>query len=300
MALARQLTNVGAHGQDARYDIAGLQQVAPGVYSDGVYQYDDRGLDLSGRQAQSISGLRGADENFVDGQLSVAGGGGGGGGGIPGAAIYGQTAAAGLAEYKKALARLNQNRQSTLTQYGYAADIDPETGVMKNQRVDSSNPYGLYQGARRNNALQYLQLRDAAAERHLGGRGLGAQGISDARYGWGAADTAMAQSLTQTESGYDQEQQSAWQVYQNLLWQLELEAARAAAANGSYGYYDDGGDGGDGGGDYAGSQDSYDVPTATELIRSGAAPMYQVNPVRKAAPKPKVRTISPTKRVSRG
>jgi hypothetical protein len=281
-------------GSNARYD---LGQMTP----DERRQFDSDGRPLySGAPGdgpdQWTAGLPGARGGSGPGDM----GGGGGGVSIPGAAVYGQTAAAGLAEYKKALARLNQNRQSTLTQYGYAADIDPETGVMKNQRVDSSNPYGLYQGARRNNALQYLQLRDAAAERHLGGRGLGAQGISDARYGWGAADTAMAQALTQTQSGYDQEQQSAWQVYQNLLWQLELEAARAAAANGSYGYYDDGGDGGGGGGDYAGSQDSYDVPTATELIRSGAAPMYQVNPVRKAAPKPKVRTISPTKRVSRG
>ena len=78
MPLAQQLTNVGAHGQDARYSIAGLQQVAPGIYTDGVYQYDSNGLDLSGRPAEHIPGLRGADENYVDGQVSYAGGGGGG------------------------------------------------------------------------------------------------------------------------------------------------------------------------------------------------------------------------------
>lgn len=241
MALARQLTNVGARGQDARYDITGLQQVAPGVYTDGVYQYDDRGLDLSGRKAQQIAGLRGADENFVDGQVSYASSGGGGGGGIPGSAVIGQTAAQGLAEYKKALARLNQNRTNTLTRYGYTAEVDPETGVLKNQRVDSMNPYGIYQGLRRKNAMEYSSLRDAAAERHLGGKGLGAQGISDARYGWGLADTGMAQDLMQTLGGFDQEQQGAWSSYQNLLWQLELEAARQAAMNWGGG----GGDGGD-------------------------------------------------------
>jgi hypothetical protein len=81
MPLAQQLTNVGARGQDARYSIAGLQEVAPGIYSDGVYQYDSNGLDLSGRPAQNIPGLRGADENYVDGQVSYAGGGSGGDGG---------------------------------------------------------------------------------------------------------------------------------------------------------------------------------------------------------------------------
>lgn len=242
MALARQLTNVGARGQDARYDISGLQQVAPGVYTDGVYQYDDRGLDLSGRKAENIQGLRGADENFVDGQVSYAsGGGGGGGGGIPGSAVIGQTAAQGLAEYKKALARLNQNRTNTLTRYGYTAQVDPETGVLTNQRVDSMNPYGIYQGLRRKNAMEYSSLRDAAAERHLGGKGLGAQGISDARYGWGLADTGMAQDLMQTLGGFDQEQQGAWSSYQNLLWQLELEAARQAAMNWGGGGWDPGG-----------------------------------------------------------
>lgn len=58
----------------------------------------------------------------------------------------------------------------------------------------------------------------------------------------------MAQALTQTMSGYDESQQDAHQSYQNLLWQLELEAARAAAERSDYGdYYEDDDDGGGGG-----------------------------------------------------
>ncbi len=255
MALAPQLTNVGARGQDARYDISGLAQVAPGVYTDGVYQYDDRGLDLSGRPAQHIAGLRGADENFVDGQVSYAsgGGGGGGGGGIPGAAIIAQQEAAGLAQYKKALATFNQQRQNTLTQYGYQGDTNADTGVVSNMRVDPTNPYGIYQTLRHNNAMQYSSLRDQAFDRGLGGRGLGAQGVAEARFGWGSADAAMAQALQQTLTGFDRGQQDAYSQYQNLLWQLELERIRELSQNMPTWYPPSGG-GDSSGGDSGGSQ----------------------------------------------
>jgi hypothetical protein len=191
----------------------------------------------------------------------------GGGGGIPGSPVYAQTAAEGLAAYKKALARLNQNRQNTLTQFGYAGDIDPEAGTLKNMRVDSSNPYGLYQNLRRGNAKSYEALRAAAAERRIGSKGLGAQGVSDARHEWGAADASMAQALTGNISGYDAQQQDAWQVYQNLMWQLQLEAARAAAAAAEYG----GGWGGDwdpGGSpdDVAAKQQAARVPDQSDVI----------------------------------
>lgn len=264
-------------GSDARYD---LSRMTPEERS--RFDGDGRplGADNPG-QWEWTQGLPGAREMNAEGG---GGGAGGAGGGVPGAAVWGQMVANGLAEYKKALARLNQNRQSTMTQYGYAADIDPETGTMKNMRVDSANPFGLYQGRRRNNAQQYMSLRDAASERRLGSRGLGAQGISDARWEWGAADTAMAQALSQTISGYDETQQGAWQAYQNLKFQAELEAARAAAAAASYGNW------GDPGGSYddnAGLNPHYQGVTqagATEGDPNARPqdlvyrPTYQVNP----------------------
>jgi hypothetical protein len=232
MALAPQISNVGSRGQDARYDISGLTQVAPGVFTDGVYQYDANGLDLSGRHAENIAGLPGADEHDQFGNLSTgSGGGGGGGGGIPGAAVLAQMGAEGLAQYKKALARFNQQRQNTATQYGYKVDVDPEQGTVSNMRVDSANPYGIYQTLRHNNATQYRDLRDQAFDRGLGGKGLGAQGVSEARFSWGSADAAMAQALTQTMQGFDQGQQDAYQQYQNLLWQIELERVRELSQN---------------------------------------------------------------------
>lgn len=217
-----------------RYDTSQLIRTGPNSFRDADGNVYD-GLGRVPLPGQSTGMQRAA-------KTAGGGGGAGGPGDIPGASVMGQQVAAGLAEYKKALARLNQNRTGTLTQYGYAGEIDPETGVLKNMRVDSSNPFGVYQGMRRNNAFQYSDLRDQRMERGLGAKGLGAQGMDRARYEWGAADTAMAQALTGTLSGFDQQQQGAWQDYQNLLWQMQLEAARAAADEGDYGYNPDYGD----------------------------------------------------------
>lgn len=85
MALAPQVANP-APGRDARYSIAGLTQVSPGVYSDGVYKYDSSGRGINRPNAQ-VAGLPPANSsesyNVATGQYSNAGplGGGGGGGG---------------------------------------------------------------------------------------------------------------------------------------------------------------------------------------------------------------------------
>lgn len=235
MALAQPVANPGSRGQDMRYSLQGLTSIGGGLLTDGTYHYDMNGLSTD-RPNQPVSGLPPADAsesyNVQTGQFSAGGplgGGGGGGGGIPGAAVLAQMGAEGLAQYKKALARFNQQRQNTATQYGYKVDVDPEQGTVSNMRVDSANPYGIYQTLRHNNAVQYRDIRDQAFDRGLGGKGLGAQGVSEARFSWGSADAAMAQALTQTMQGFDQGQQDAYQQYQNLLWQIELERVRELA-----------------------------------------------------------------------
>ena len=265
-------------GSNARYDVGRMTPEERRMFDhEGRPLFSGAPGDGPDQWTQGLPGARGGS-----GPGDMGGGGGGGAvAGIPGAAVRAQMQAQGLAEYKKALARFNQNRQNTLTQYGYAADIDPEQGVLKNMRVDSSNPYGLYQNLRRNNARQYTTLRDASMERRIGSKGLGAQAVSDARHEWGAADTAMGQALTQTLSGVDTEQQGAWQAYQNLVWQLELEAAREAAeaarfaAMNSGGGWDDysGDDGGDeGGGDFGPYEPDVDMAIQTAMrARAGAA-----------------------------
>lgn len=224
------------------YDVTGLQRQGDTYIGPGGVR-----LDAKGRVVGQY--YEGGAERTLGGAAGGGGGGGGGAGvpGIPGASVMGQQVAAGLAEYKKALARLNQNRLGTLTQFGYRGEIDPTNGVLKNMSVDATNPYGVYQGLRRNNAFQFEDLRDARLARGLGSKGLGAQGLDRARHEWGAADTSMAQALTGALSGFDEQQQSAWQGYQNMLWQMQQEAARSAAEDGDFGYPYDGAGAGDAG-----------------------------------------------------
>lgn len=226
----------------------------------------ERNAELNGGRKSTVAGWN-YDTGTPNGNFAVdangvyqipgltAGGGGGGGGGdagIPGASQLAEMAAQGLAEYKKAVARYNQQRNQTMTTYGYKGQVDPETGVVSNMVVDPHNPYGTYQTMRYNNAVNYAQLRNAAFDRGLGGRGLGAQDVEHARFQWGSADAAMAQSLQQTLFGYDAGQQDAHQTYQNLLWQIELERIREAAANAQFPQYSGGGGGDAGGGDAGG------------------------------------------------
>lgn len=65
MPLAPQVYNPGRAGQNARYDIRGLQRGERG-WTDGVYWYDDNGLSLD-RPDSFVEGLRGAD-NMNDDQ----------------------------------------------------------------------------------------------------------------------------------------------------------------------------------------------------------------------------------------
>jgi hypothetical protein len=224
MALAPVAENATPHS-DTKYDVRSLQKIGPRTWTDGTYTYsgDDPSRALADNRPNTTDSSKW--------QWGDSGGGGGGGGGIPGAAVLAQMGAEGLAQYKKALARFNQQRQNTATQYGYKVDVDPEQGTVSNMRVDSANPYGIYQTLRHNNAVQYRDLRDQAFDRGLGGKGLGAQGVSEARFSWGSADAAMAQALTQTMQGFDQGQQDAYQQYQNLLWQIELERVRELSQN---------------------------------------------------------------------
>lgn len=59
MPLAPQVYNPGRAGQNARYDIRGLQRGERG-FTDGVYWYDENGLSLD-RPDSIVEGLRGAD-----------------------------------------------------------------------------------------------------------------------------------------------------------------------------------------------------------------------------------------------
>ena len=148
---------------------------------------------------------------------------------IPGVPQYGQAALAAKTAYQNALARLNQQRGSTLRQYGFQGDIDQETGVVKNVRTDPSNQYGQFQQLNRSQAQRDEQARWAGVERGLGaGGGLAAQLRNDVRYDFGREDSELGQGLTESLAGFQDQQNQAAYSRDQALYQAELEAARMA------------------------------------------------------------------------
>lgn len=147
---------------------------------------------------------------------------------IPGATGYESATLAAKTAYQNALTRLNQQRGDTLRQFGYAGDIDPNTGVVGNVRVDANLPYGQYQQSRQQHADQYQQAREASQDRGLGHGGLAAHAITRLRSGFGADDASIGQGLSGALSGFqDQQNQSAYSR-DSALAEAQLQATRDA------------------------------------------------------------------------
>jgi hypothetical protein len=149
---------------------------------------------------------------------------------IPGATGYESATLAAKTAYQNALARLNQQRGDTLRQYGYAGDINKDTGVVDNLRVDANLPYGQYQQERQQHADQYQEARDAAQARGLGKGGLAGQAVSRLRYGFGADDAQLGQGLSGAISGFQDQQNQAAYSRDSALYDAQLQAARDAIA----------------------------------------------------------------------
>lgn len=154
---------------------------------------------------------------------------------IPGASVYGQSVALAKRAYQQALARINQQRSSTLRNYGYQADVDADTGTYKNLRVDPGNQYGLYQKMLRDHALRGEQAKDIAISRGLSmSGGLGAQYETQLRRDFGDESSQLGQTLSQLLFQLqDQHSQAKWD-YDSALWQAQLEAARGAVESGDF------------------------------------------------------------------
>jgi hypothetical protein len=147
---------------------------------------------------------------------------------IPGAVGYESATLAAKTAYQNALTRLNQQRGDTLRQFGYAGDINPDTGVVGNIRVDPNLPYGEYQQERQSHADAYEQARQSAQDRGIGRGGLAARGVTRLRQGFGAEDAALGQNLSGAISGYqDQQNQAAYQR-DAALSEAQLQATRDA------------------------------------------------------------------------
>lgn len=154
---------------------------------------------------------------------------------IPGVPQYGQAALAAKTAYQNTLARINQKRSSLLRSGGFAGDINSETGVVDNMRVDGSSKYGALQQLNRSQAMRDEAARWSGVERGLGaGGGLAAQLRNQTRFDFGREDSDLAQGLLEGLSGLQDEQTSAAYQRDAALYQAQLEAARMAIQNGDF------------------------------------------------------------------
>jgi len=148
---------------------------------------------------------------------------------IPNYGAYAGANALALKSYQDSLAKLNQDRGTTIHDTGFASDIDPTTGVVSNLRVDQNNAFGQFQEANRMQARQGDQVQWAAQSRGLGtGGGLAAQGLTQARHGWAGQDAQMGRDLTNKLAGYQNQQNEAHGQYQGVLWNSQQRAAQDA------------------------------------------------------------------------
>jgi hypothetical protein len=187
-------------------------------------------------------------------------------------ALYGQAALAAKTAYANALARLNQRRSSLLRSSGFAGDIDPETGVVRNMRVDGSSKYGAFQLLNRDQAGRAEQVRWLGIERGLGsGGGLAAQMRNNARFDFGREDSDFAQNLTESLASLQDEQTSAAYARDRALYMAELEAARLAIQGGDFNPADFSGlDSGASGNDVADAPVSFNYANANAQAQKAA------------------------------
>ena len=150
---------------------------------------------------------------------------------IPGGVDYARAELEANNAYKQALARLNDQRMSSLRQFGYAANIDPSSGVLTNMHVDPNNPFGAYQQLLGNSADAADMARQQAFARGIGIRGLGAQDVQRTHRQFEAGSAQLGTSLTDTLKGYQDAQTTAAQERDRTLYEAKLEAARQAILN---------------------------------------------------------------------
>jgi hypothetical protein len=153
--------------------------------------------------------------------------------GMSGSTGYAQGNLDATKAYQNTLARLNQQRLSTLQQYGYTGQVDPNNGTLSGIAVDQHNPYGNLQQMLRGNAIQDQQAQWSAQDRGLRG-GLANQMVSNLKYGEGQASANLGTSLQDALSGFQDQQSQAAYDRDSALYAAEQSAAEQAMLNGLF------------------------------------------------------------------
>jgi len=264
MAYAPVIANA-APGRDARYSLAGLQQVSPGVYTDGYYKYDSSGRGINRPNPAAVAGLPLANAsesyNVMTGQHSLGalsgGGGGGGGGGFAPSGAYGLDVAQAKLAYDRAVAAADTGIQN----------LNKGVGVLNQNgkfSIDPYNEYGTLRMLLGNIGGSMNDAWAAAADRHIGHRGLGAQGETDARRIGSAQVADLGNQYSQQYQQFLTNKSDALAAY-NLAKQM---AEYYANLQGSY-WGGGGGGGGDVGVDTGGDTGGFILDSRGNIDNTG-------------------------------
>lgn len=131
----------------------------------------------------------GVDINTLNSQSSASGSAGGGlitDSVIPGLGTYGMQQAAAEKAYEMALAQLGQGQQDVLQQFGFQADVNPNTLELSNVREDPTSVYGVLPMLRRQAAQGLQSAEDFEATRNIGRHGLAQRSEDELQYQAGA------------------------------------------------------------------------------------------------------------------
>lgn len=194
---------------------------------------------------------------------------------VPGVAGYGQALDTANYAYQQALAKIGQNRQSLLRNYGYQADFNPD-GSWSNMRVDGSNQYGQLQQMLGSQANQDAAMMDTNIGRGIHG-GLAHQGFTADHNQFGAQDAQLGMNLANSLSDLTGQQKDAASAYNDTLYQAQLQAARDAISGGNFNQADysnlDVPNYNDPNNPYAGDANGQSASTPNDYVSNGNLPV---------------------------
>lgn len=144
-----------------------------------------------------------------------------------GANGYADQSLAANTAYKNALARINQKRLSTLRGAGYLGDIDPNSGVLSNLRVDGQNAYGGLQQMLRSQAGDFRSAQDSAEARGVFG-GLAHKADTELKYQHGGQAAQFGSDLAGSLGDLQDQQDQAAYSRDGSLASAEQAAAESA------------------------------------------------------------------------
>jgi hypothetical protein len=149
---------------------------------------------------------------------------------IPGGSGYANAALLAKTAYQKALVRNNQKTLGAVRTFGYDADVNQNTGMLTNMRVNANNPAGVYQNMLRGHAQEDQAVRENAVGRGVFG-GLAEQGRSNSRWGFAQDRAQLGSAVTGVFDQYGQEMQDAGFQRDQALYQAEWQATQDARKN---------------------------------------------------------------------